>query len=128
MTRKTSNGPDRNDVRDLLNRFDATRRDPPGGNGGGSPDGSGGDDDDGLTERQQEKIEHILDDTRERNPDALARAKTRLQHEREAGIPPSDGTGTLSAGADALMDALCGGPALMPSRGATAGDGDGGDR
>ncbi|EMA44275.1 hypothetical protein [Halococcus saccharolyticus] len=108
----TRNGPDRDDVRDLLDRFGATRRGPPGGPGGsGGGGGPPGGRDDELSERQREKIDHIVGQVRESNAEAMAAAEALRRREIEAGVPRQDADGNLSPGTRAYLDALCGGGA-----------------
>jgi hypothetical protein len=113
-TLMTQDGPDREDVRDLLDKFTATRRGGPPDGGGGGPPGGGSDDDDGLSDAQASKIAHIVGEARESNPDAMMQAEEQRRREEEAGIPAADADGNLSPGAKAVMDALTGKPPWTP--------------
>jgi hypothetical protein len=122
MTDESDDGDDSTDrptyedrARDLFDRFN-------GGSGGpsgpGGPSASGGDDDDGLSNDQEEKIDHIVGEARERAPEALAKAEARRAREAERGIPPSDGAGNLSPATKQTMNVLTG---LPPGAGSSAG-------
>jgi hypothetical protein len=99
----TDDDPPEDDDRSLDERIDDLAAD----GDATSHDGDG----EGLSAEQEDKIDEVVGQARERNPEALARAEALRAREEQAGIPATDEDSNPSPATKAVLDALTGGVA-----------------